>query len=172
MWNVGNYYIENGSRKLNLYLKMKKAKKTNERAVANSSIFKKRDEKKNVSRKRARFAMNDETLYHLHWVKYWHNFSSIILNAAKRDTKPSAVKHCNMYPCVSPARHFSSTKKSSSISLSLFFRFDFTTDRFNRSLFTSFAHFFRCLFALAFYSSACKMDASQRDPCRNYDYIA
>lgn len=27
MWNVGNYYIENGSRKLNLYLKMKKAQK-------------------------------------------------------------------------------------------------------------------------------------------------
>lgn len=38
--------------------------------------------------RRKRSTMSGVTLYHLRQVKYWHNFSSIILNAAKKDTRP------------------------------------------------------------------------------------
>lgn len=45
-------------------------------------------EKKHEEQRRKRSTMSGVTLYHLRQVKYWHNFSSIILNAAKKDTRP------------------------------------------------------------------------------------
>lgn len=85
-----------GGERRRAYALTKWRKKDNAREVrvfqkkrSSSSKGEHRFLKKNAEEpRRKRSTMSGVTLYHLRQVKYWHNFSSIILNAAKKDTRP------------------------------------------------------------------------------------
>lgn len=130
-----------------------------QKKVTNSERKRKRNVRECVGRAKrtAKYSIvyeATEPFYHLHRVKYWHNFSSIILNAAKRDTRqwqrrPSAVIHNARSMCdpnaSTPAR----------ILFAFFFYFvHFHCKQFQHEFFRAFAGAF--FFVFVSQQSGCK----------------